>query len=60
VERHIIVVDGDAGAVLDAVEAFDASGDRVASRITLARLASGLIRWRFLLAVKRTLERRTS
>jgi hypothetical protein len=42
-ERHSVVVDGSAGAVLDAVEAFDPSGDRVSRRMTLARELPG--RW---------------
>jgi hypothetical protein len=42
-ERHSIVVDGAAGAVLDAVEAFDPSNDRISSGMTVARELPG--RW---------------
>jgi hypothetical protein len=43
VERHSIVVDGSAGAVLDAVEAYDPSGDRLSRGMTVLRELPG--RW---------------
>jgi hypothetical protein len=43
VERHGILVDGAAGAVLDAIQAYDPSADRLSRRMTVLRELPG--RW---------------